>query len=592
MTAPVSGTYDDHIVRSFRDDAIRTAVLIDDKFPTYAQTEDDEFDQAWRARNLYSYFHKRGLVCDIQNLKSGAGELGKLVEKLRKSDLIVLDYHLGDQGAKSLNILRSLAQSAHFNLVVLYTDHEDLTTVALRAATMMHGEPELLRTEEVDEGTREEIIDAIEASVFRPTAKQLADFVRTGKPPWAREACDIVQSKDNELERSHISVVARLIGTHFLARVMRNDVEVPESRLEMRCNVSDDGPRWVQAGHSFVAILNKVPQRETLGDEGEDEGKKVWNHLSKALLAWKPNLYRLMLSEIQNALELEALGTSGDWLDDDMCLGLGMHLLGLKEIEKELVDDNAVAGKVEELTDRFIDLIRRRLADHGQISVTGREVFKELYSGEQPADRPGENARQTRARALASFPVDQKPDWERQVIPKVNAFMVSDAFRGSHVTNGSILHDADSGHYYLCTTPACDLVPGRGANTVFLHLSKMEDGGGDTKHSAGERIMFEHNGAVMIKRVLNAKSKLLNLREALLPGGTTATKNADGEYIIATSFIGDIDWKQSEDASASNGSAKIISMQVVGQLRQGFADRFLNEAGKQLSRIGVDFIDH
>ena len=381
MTTPISGTYAQHTVRSFRDDAIRTAVLIDDEFPSYADA-DVGYKEAERARDLYSYFHGRGLVCDVHNLRSGAGDLTEMAEKLRKSDLVVLDYHLKDNGAKSLGILRRLAESAHFNLVVLYTAEGQLGKVALRAAAVMHGAPQLEVRAPLSVGDHDIITDAITQANFEPSIAQLASFVGTGVVPWMREACDIIKDDDNDIDKAETKRVADMIGTHHLEQLLDNEVELAADPLEMRCNVDGEGPLWVQAGRSFVAILNKKKPDPDDAAEQLSEGQLVWDYLSAALLSWKPNFYRLMLSEIQNALELDALGSSQDWLDDELCLGLGMYLLSLKEIEEGTVDDNAVSGKVEDLTDRFIDIIRRKLSGHEQVAVTGRQVFCELLNTE------------------------------------------------------------------------------------------------------------------------------------------------------------------------------------------------------------------
>lgn len=142
-TAQFDADFADAVVRSLRDDAIRTAVLIDDQFPTYLQMRgpalEDKFKEVGRAVNLYGFFHQRGLICDIENWRNpGEADL-ELIDKVRKSDLVVLDYQLGNGGPRvALEILRHLAVSVHFNLVVLYTN-DPLSKVALSAAAAMRG---------------------------------------------------------------------------------------------------------------------------------------------------------------------------------------------------------------------------------------------------------------------------------------------------------------------------------------------------------------------------------------------------------------------------------------------------------------------
>ena len=56
--------YADAVVRSFRDDAIRTAVLIDDQFPSYTEmreAKDADFKEVERAIKLWTNPGETGL---------------------------------------------------------------------------------------------------------------------------------------------------------------------------------------------------------------------------------------------------------------------------------------------------------------------------------------------------------------------------------------------------------------------------------------------------------------------------------------------------------------------------------------------------
>lgn len=407
-----------------------------------------------------------------------------------------------------------------------------------------------------------------------------------------------------------------MIGHRHLRELLGDEIRLSDAPLEMRCDVSGQGPLWVHAGRSFVAILNKVSSKNDDDSDERSEGQQVWDYLSDALLAWRPNYYRLMLSEIQNALELDALGSSGDWMDEELCLGLGLYLLSEEEAVKDDFDDNEISGKVEDLTDRFIDLIRRRLSEHRQVAETGREVFKELINVKRTQPEGDETRRHARAKLLANLPDDQKADWNKTIVPRVNAFMASDGFRGAHITTGSILHDGANDKFYVCTSPACDLVPGRQPNPSFMLVAHLQPESGDGVNTPGEKIMFEHNGRTLTCRILGAKTKQLTLHRMLLPDGTAVTTNNDQERSIIAMFLEDIDWIQNSGAGKDPGLETITppaqdvgtdvvqtdkdcvdglttkrGFKVVAQLRRGFAERYLNEAGKHQSRIGVDFID-
>ena len=63
-------------------------------------------------------------------------------DRLRKSDLVILDYHLGPEERdtkKSIALLRALSGSKHFNTVVLYTAEPQQDQVWLDVIASMTG---------------------------------------------------------------------------------------------------------------------------------------------------------------------------------------------------------------------------------------------------------------------------------------------------------------------------------------------------------------------------------------------------------------------------------------------------------------------
>lgn len=77
------------------------------------------------------------MICDVENDVDTVG-----VERLRKSDLVVLDYNLGpDTGdhSKAIAVIRNLAASKHFNTIVVYTAADDLDKVWLEIAASVAG---------------------------------------------------------------------------------------------------------------------------------------------------------------------------------------------------------------------------------------------------------------------------------------------------------------------------------------------------------------------------------------------------------------------------------------------------------------------
>ena len=609
-TAQFDADFADAVVRSFRDDAIRTAVLIDDQFPTYLQmrsaTVEDEFKEVGRAANLYGFFHQRGLICDIENWRKPDEIFLDLIDKVRKSDLVVLDYQLGAGGPKTaLEILRHLAVSPHFNLVVLYTN-DRLSEVALSAAAAMRGvappNPKLVPKAEVL-GEAEAILDREE---FREVdAGRLVAYLTRGETPWMAD----MQAAMNEagIDLKNLRALTDHVARSWIRQVSGGYSPAEGPLLGLRCALADPGTMWIHCGSCFVAVVDK----QKAGD-GQDEGTYVWNRVGAALRAWRPNFYRLVLSEIQNALELEAVTDHEAWLDDNLCLGLGLYLVGSKEAAAGKIEASAVAGSAQSLIDRFVDLIRRRLATHVKITETATSVLSARLSTALGTPRPGETSRHVRARELAHVAADSACDWQEKVLPAVNAFMISDEFRGGHITTGSVLRSGEA-DYWLCVSPACDLEP-RETGPILLQLIRLIKGPLTDKYSTGEHIVISTENGPAVLTALNALNRQPSLKVVLLPNGTGVVREGAATPVLTGWFAsalapGSVGQMAATPAAAVTQSAvtesaaaaaalKVavpdrdgVAFTVVAQLRGTFATRFLMAAGQHLSRVGVDFID-
>lgn len=602
--------YAEAVVRSFRDDAIRTAVLIDDQFPTYRQMHgaaENDFKELDRATNLYGFFHERGLICDIENWRNlGDAELD-IINKVRKSDLVVLDYQLGAAGPKAaLQILRQLAISPHFNLVVIYTN-DPLSNVALSAAAAMRGvappKQEHVPTDEVLSDA-EAILDREE---FREVdAGRLASYLTHNETQWKGDLQ--VAMQDAGLHLKNLRALTDHVARRWIRQVSGDYTPEESPVLYLHCSIADPNTMWIHCGSCFVAVVGKQSAGDTQG-----EGDYVWQRLDRALRAWRPNYYRLVLSEIQNALELEAIVDHEAWLDDNLCLGLGLYLLEAENTVIGQSNANVVAGSAQSLIDRFVDIIRRRLASHERITETATKMLVARLSTPLATPQDSETARHVRARELAHVPPDANCDWKAKVLPAINAFMISDEFRGAHITTGSVLKSGET-DYWLCVSPACDLEP-RETGPVLLQLIKLTIGSSTEKYSTGERIVINTLDGPIVLTALNATTRQPSLKVVLLQNGTGVSRDMHAAPVLTGWFASTMTPGTPATGAAepnmagemaerppigpgatvapvqvpANGGS--IAFTVVAQLRGTFATRFLLAAGQHLSRVGVDFID-
>lgn len=70
------------------------------------------------------------MICDVDN-----GSVNFDVDRIRKSDLIIVDYHLDNNAPdKTLKPLQDLKDSDHLNMIVIYT-RENLETVWMQISS-------------------------------------------------------------------------------------------------------------------------------------------------------------------------------------------------------------------------------------------------------------------------------------------------------------------------------------------------------------------------------------------------------------------------------------------------------------------------
>jgi len=265
--------YAEAVKQTFRSRALRTVLLIDDQFPTYADlletpAELDQFSEAPRALALYRLFNSHHMPCDVEN---NVGELTpESVERIRKSDLIVLDYHLTKGSldtSKSIRLIRKLSQTKHFNIVVLYTLEKDLEGVWRDVACSLRGgwvDPDSLLAPAALEQW-ETISD--EGKVPEPTKDLITAYV-LDRP--RREWPDREVLEKDFLE---LGVPRSLVNDLIIAAIhrrlrehLRNDVEAVEGTAKQVFGACEAGrPLWLQSGNCFVAFLGKQGPEEAEG---------------------------------------------------------------------------------------------------------------------------------------------------------------------------------------------------------------------------------------------------------------------------------------------------------------------------------------
>lgn len=612
--------YPEIVYESFLKKSVRSALLIDDQFPMFDTSEDDigNFDQGDRARRLYRTFKDRKIICDIESRPDEL--ISSNTDRLLKSDLVVLDYHLQKAEKNpemSLRILKSLAENEHFNVVILYTDSEDLKRVWLEVAGTLKGgwKP----AEEFLEDELQEKWEELEDDKNLPEVDYdlLTQYLLKGpkalknKGPADAIRKEFIRIGVAKKDCSHF--IAARINEEFSKKIlMQSDFDTD------KCNPISglfNEPYWLQSGNLFVAIMKKEDKVE-----GEAEGQyydpeNIWGRLTDCIKAWRPNILQIILSEIQNTLELDGV-TIDPAYTGSPALQAGILYSLFEKIPAGDVETVRPLYKpaIEDLTCKLVESIRRKVSSNEEIIG----IAERLLNYELSRDEWHDVSEDKKKRGHETLSFVKNTLFKGQSIKddelffELNSFLSSDEFHGSHLTTGSIFKsDDEEDNWWMCCSPACDMEVrkpnvweenGRGTwhgenyptkKMIALRLSPVKKFQArlnaanrgqniyltvnDNKYRQFE-ILNPYNHPNWEILILKNSGKICQTVEEPI-------KKQFDAYLLRNHLEKNTDGL---DKVECNLISKTFN--VVTQLRSEYANRVLQFTGLHLSRIGVDFI--
>ena len=603
-----SASYENAVKETFGAKPLRTVLLIDDEFPTFtdlsAGESDDSgnrFRQKDRAVSLYDGFRSLDMICDVENVVEGLN-----IERFRKSDLLILDYHLGPGESdtdRSIKLLRDLAASTHFNTVVVYTAEDDLAQVWIDIVSSISGG--WTQFEEALEGKARERLDAFsdEDTLPRVSREALMQYARRRKIRHLEPAVSTA-ARDELLglgvSRSEATAVLTAMIHRELARRAGRYASEP---LRETVASFDGQTYWIQTENSFVCVLRKSEAENTGG-----ESDRLISHLGRALCAWRPNLVHILASEIQNVLEAEALASSDKLLRDPIThTALWYYLLtGMGNVDP--LERSDIKPMLVEIVKKVVDGVRQRLVtDEKLLGLVSDAVLGELTETGWTRDtwpNTGDNEMLEGAKRISRTKgLVQK----RDVFFRLNSFWSTEPFRYGYPTTGTVCWDRSSDEYLVVASPSCDLVARRPSISqswshaihpltpmmgILLTCVASEEGALVTAER-GHYIFLESGARDRVFSVLNEVGQ--PSFEFLFAVEEGKVREIDGRVVFDVArIVGRCN--DDEAGAASNGGGQAEQLErcefdVIGQLREMNAARVMHLAGQHLSRIGLDFLN-
>jgi len=598
--------YDAAIIKAFGYPSLRTAFVIDDQFPSYPELINGVDDskprvEIERAGELYAFFHSHKLPCDIANWSEEFRESD--IERIRKSDLIVLDYNLGvDDIEKSLDIMRKLSDSSHFNTVIVYTQSNDLNEVWQQIAAAMRGGWRSANDIVIDEGIEDLWDEHVDTILAEEITTSLLDGVITGRATQAYKKAKgelIGKFKEAGIDPGKCSTVLHAAVSEKIRQRFRGSTRLAEFERRDIEGMCEGDVRWVQAGQCFIAIMGKRH-----GGADENQGRvavsEIFTCLDEALKSWCPNILQIVLAEIQNVLELHALSTARLHLNDkSMQLGLAYYLLWSMSEGVKGAGDNSALPALHLTIDKLVETIRFRVANDPDLiqsasSVLTRELGRIGWVAKDSEPLPH------KFEAAMKLARHEDGHDEQEVLLLLNEFLASEPFRRQHPTTGTILRDEETGEFIMCASPACDMVSRRpNASQKWLeamHPLRPLVGVHLNDEEAPSKALLKAELGKYVFFSLDGRMTALSMMPAQQPVTEFFFVNYEDEIISengGNKFVGAFRLSQSiEQGGKISGVLKPVRFRLVSQVRDAYANRFLQMTGNHLSRIGVDFVSY
>lgn len=576
--------YEKLVQQTFCNNAIRSVMMIDDQFIPYPDlinsfSENEQIDKekvitSQRAALLEKFFQNEKVLCDIDNSVRNLD-----VERIRKSDLLIIDYHLEQNDpSKTLEILCGLKNSKHFNLAVVYTSENTETVwkqIAASFSPIKNIEAKIENIEEFDEFWGTEVLPSIQSgSIYNLTDKELIDYILLDKNSGRLKKIlsKNPQFKDKKEEISNI-ICDYSLGKNQIFQCPENN----KTKIEGDTN----GKTWIKSGNVFVCIYQK--SSENL----DQDPTNIWNTLKDSLVSWKPSYYQLIQSEIQNHIESDSMAFNSVHDNDKhgQAAWLQEILKSSNKTEVSQLLKNIYADISEELSFKF--------NHNNDLEKFILSTF-DFYTNKLNLAADTNLAKFCCEEMKLSFNQSQTP---KDMYHALNMHLSSKNYQNEYISTGTIFktiaehEETDQpSTWYLCVSAACDMIPNQ-ANDPYngrlaphrlirvLELFPANQKNAIQFATHSKYVYVYDNGQRKYFSILNETSNLPALDYMIIKNHADKLKRREIPLMI---FIKD---------HSGNVAIKDIKVKPKSQLRVGYAERYQAIAAQHGARIGVDYIN-
>lgn len=559
---------------------IRTVSIIDDDYPSLDSMLSEHGGEKadWKPQDiarLQSMLKmcretERSWSVDVHDAKN-INVHKEIPSHLNHSDLIFLDYHLfqGDtDGEIARSIIQRLAKNNHFNLVVVHTSGIDGNIRSVFEQILF----ELIGPEkDLPNGKSfQEVNDAIENLAIDDDLiegmDKACDKLKAQELLFKQDSCEeelhsLFEFFNDDLDRELEQGVSKEdVYWWILANKFREEEFIGNKLGVTTLNwVNEEESNWISTGKVFITVVKK---------DSSQGAEYLTSKLHQALKKAKPSPLLLMMARMRFELEEN----------------------GLLEATKISQQKNLQAGWMSQLlksepASRHI-ICGRILDKHWERMSKEANQRLSAFSSEIVDAFPGD--KDESLKLLFGNDIEDK---KHEIVAALNCYSCSRDISSHHLFTGHIIRFGEnepSYEYWLCLTPACDLVPGQKSKGWQERLNIQ-----NLPFKAVRLTTAKANEA--IKNANKNNFLWLNIDGRICafkyPG---ANENPEWEQMFAKSSGVLNDQKLMISRVHSDEAELAIDIKeatVVAELRYEYALNLLHRFGASMSRVGLDFVN-
>lgn len=576
----------DQLIRDVFIDPIRTVIVVDDEYPTLDSLAAKEMGggDGWkgdkkevqRVRELLSFARgkNRPWLVDVHDGKKVTSTAEQWIAPyLQHSDLLILDYHLdGDEGKgdKAIEILRKLAKSDHFNLVIVHTKgyEGDINKVIREISLGLTYPDPALCLPDAETQALKEALDNWEEEEDGICSRLRAEI---SEETYLQARIKCAENYDRFLSLEE--------GKRILAFLKKcpKDVHIDSKKLAKWLLFEKQGTlaqqfspenlgfiqlgragdvNWIRADKLFITVLSK----ECSPDQFE-------TMLITAIKASYPSPHRLLLTKMRAEIDQRGLAAEAT-------------ILGNRHLQAEWLNDflNPVPADTKAVLLNTVNRHWEALGDQLRLTLNG--FAEQLHQFFSPLGTDN---------VMAGCGLNKADVGTEEALKYFNCFSSTKPIDRSHLTTGHVLRIGTSvagedSQFWICLSPACDMVPGQKTHSrmvdclPFIAVKLHKVSAGCALKSATKNIF--------LFLAIDRKVETFSIHKE-----GNVTSNPDWELMFArNSGRFNVEYQLTLGTLSEIGHELVAGWgdaSVVAQLRSEYALNLLQRIGALLSRPGL-----